>query len=148
MKTRFRETLHLPPDQADKKQIEEDERNSKIEEEAKEKERSGDTSRLPGHVESNTGAGKDVGKGDGAAEGNLHEGKRVEDLTEEQRAERAIALIRSAMSKGKKEVEKKIEQDGEGADPQAQARVNGEGQAKRKEGDSGQNQQKSQQNPH
>ena len=115
VKADFREKLHLPPNQADKKQLEEDKRNEKIEEEARQKEKAGDTSRLPGHNENSQGDKREESghKGEGAVEGDLHEGKRVEDMTEDQKSQRAVALIRSAMSKGKKGEEKKIEQDGE-----------------------------------
>lgn len=97
----MRQKLHLGPSDKEKAEEEDKKRNEKIEAEARRKEQT-----EPAQSE------RQNGSDEGAIEGNLHEGVANKDLTDQERAEKAVALIRSAFSKGLKGEKKKVEAAG------------------------------------
>lgn len=135
LKKRFRHKLHLGPSDEEEKQAEDKKRNEKIEREAKRKEREsketpsfddgddhdvdgkqnrkGPVDRHHADADEEDDAGKNGETGDVKAD--MHDGMKKEDMTDQERAERAVALIRSAFSKGLKGEKKEILQDASGA---------------------------------
>ena len=127
LKKRFRHKLHLGPNDEEEKQIKDQKRNENIEEEAREdyqqqdsngrSDKEGGKDNRHGLVDRNN-TGEDKGDNDsvsddetGAVKPDMHDGMKKEDMTDNERAERAIALIRSAFSKGLKGEKKEILND-------------------------------------
>lgn len=112
-KNKIREKLHLGLNKQEKKEAERDERDRMIEEGARRDHANANANADTG----NTGSGgeereKEVEQHK-QVDPDMQEGKRVEDMTEDQRAQRAVALIRSAVSKGLKGREGEVERHGE-----------------------------------
>ena len=112
-KERMRAKLHLGPSKDEAKQEKEAERNAKIEEQARK-----DGPAKHSRPQSQDGAsGNDTrSRGGDAVEANMHDGKSKAELTDEERAERAVALIRSAFSKGIKGERRQVEEDAKATD--------------------------------
>lgn len=126
LKTKFRHKLHLGPNEEEKKQAKDEERNEKIEEEAQrdhqEPSASGKENRRgpvdrqkagEGMADENEGNSDSDDEGHDEVQPDMHDDMKKEDMSDKERAERAIALIRSAFSKGLKNEEKGILKDAE-----------------------------------
>lgn len=124
LKKKFRHKLHLGPTEEEKKQAKDEERNEKIEEEAQKdhnkdsgvekQNRRGPADRQKPAEESSSDDASDSDSdddGQGEVQPDMHDGMKKEDMSDKERAERAIALIRSAFSKGLKGEKKEILQD-------------------------------------
>lgn len=111
LKNRVRKRLHLGPSKDEKAEQAEAERNARIEEKAKAKEERNGGERQQEQDQDGREGSSDANDSDegGAIEGDLHDDIPKDQLSDKQRAERAVALIRSAMSKGLKGEEKKVE---------------------------------------
>lgn len=125
MKKRFRHKLHLGPSSDEEKQAEDEKRNEQIEQDAKDdptphhhhglhrkQNRRGPSD--PSDVADGGNRSSDTdtdGDESDEIEPDMHDGMRKEDMTDQQRAERAIALIRSAFSKGLKGEKKQVLDD-------------------------------------
>jgi hypothetical protein len=153
LKKRFRHKLHLGPSDEEEKQAEDRKRNEKIEREAKRKEREsketpsfddgddhdvdgkqnrkGPVDRHHADTDEEDDSGKNCKTGDVKAD--MHDGMKKEDMTDQERAERAVALIRSAFSKGLKGEKKEILQDASGAGNYRQSEDTEETQNRAKE---------------
>lgn len=125
LKKRLRHKLHIGPSNEEEKQAEDEKRNEKIEQDAREREASSSHSAEAAGKENRKGPADrhNVADGDDQEEGqedeeeevnpDMHDGMKKEDMTDKERAERAIALIRSAFSKGLKGEKKQVLKDGE-----------------------------------
>lgn len=127
LKKRFRHKLHLGPNDEEEKQIKDQKRNKEIEEEAQkehqqqenntQRNESGGKDRRQGPVDRNKPAEEkgdddsDSNDGSGAIKADMHDGMKKEDMTDKERAERAVALIRSAFTKGLQGEKKEILND-------------------------------------
>lgn len=125
LKKRFRHKLHLGPTDEEEKQAKDQERNERIEEEAQKDHQ--EQKRNENHVDKQNGngpvgrhgTGEEHSNNDDDSEDNdsgdvkadMHDGMKKEDMTDQERAERATALIRSAFSKGWKGEQKEILKD-------------------------------------
>lgn len=127
MKRRLRHKLHLGPSNEEEKQAQDEKRNKQIEQDAKDdptphedpnkRNRQGPTD--PSKPVSDGHNGDEDGSGDEQEEEitpDMHDGMKKEDMSDQQRAERATALIRSAFSKGLKGEKKEILNDAQAED--------------------------------
>ena len=112
-KEKIREKLHLPPNKEQRQAEERERRDKRIERNAKIAARG--KTKDPAEKTAPSSSGEEERE---SIEANLHEGKKPEHMTDQQRAERAVALIQSAMQKGLKGERRKIEQDAEKEDRQ------------------------------
>ena len=112
-KERVRAKLHLGPSKDEAKQEKEAERDAKIEEQAR---KDGPAKHSRPRSQDDASGSDTRSQGGNAVEANMHDGKSKAELTDEERAERAIALIRSAFSKGVKGERKKVEEDAKATD--------------------------------
>lgn len=107
-KEKVREKLHLPPTKEQRQEEERKVRDQQIENKAKIDARGKNQDPAEtAHWDA------DVDGEDHIVTANLHDGKKAEDMTDQQRAERAVALIKSAFQKGLKDEKKKAEEDAE-----------------------------------
>lgn len=126
MKRRLRHKLHLGPSNEEEKQAQDEKRNKQIEQDAKDdptphedpikRNRQGPADPSTPAIDGRDG--DDDGNDDEQEEitPDMHDGMKKEDMSDQQRAERAIALIRSAFSKGLKGEKKEILNDAQAED--------------------------------
>jgi hypothetical protein len=107
-KAKLREKLHIRPNKEQRQAEERQARDKDIEKKARIDARSKD--RDPAEKAYSSSSSDDDDR-QSIVTANLHEGKKAEQMTDLERAERAVALIQSAMSKGLKGEKKRIEQD-------------------------------------
>jgi hypothetical protein len=107
-KAKLREKLHIRPNKEQRQAEEREARDKEIEKKARIDARSKD--RDPAEKAYSSSSSDDDDR-QSIVTANLHEGKKADQMTDLERAERAVALIQSAVSKGLKGEKKRIEQD-------------------------------------
>lgn len=114
LKGELRRKLHLGPNKEEREKAKQEEKDKRLEREAASRKDSTAEKQNGGSAGDRHGGGHESDSDDGetgGVTGDLHEGMDVKDMTDQQRAERAIALIRSAFSKGVKGEKKEVEKD-------------------------------------